>query len=279
LQQGCAAGAAAPSGVQNRRHSEKHEHKDGKAGPMKNEPHAEIERNRRLYAVILDLFGTLVDDFVSSVGQMHSELAATLAVPYEEFMQLWRQTSEMRTLGVFQSVEASLEYVCSAMGAQPSAGQMRRAVEIRLRHTRRALEPRPDAVQTLARLKDQDYRIGLLSNCSIEIPILWPETAFAGFIESPVFSSRERLKKPDPRIYRLACRRLGMDPEGCIYIADGENHELRAAAEVGIRPVLLRTPLRENRGELLREAREWQGTAIDSLSGLLELLDRDNNSA
>jgi putative hydrolase of the HAD superfamily len=246
---------------------------------MKSESHAEMKRNSRFHAVIFDLFGTLVDDFVSSVGQMHSELAAALAVPYEEFMQLWRQTSEMRTLGVFQTVEASVEYVCSAMGVRPSAGQMKRAVEIRLRHTRRALEPRPDAVQTLARLKDPGYRIGLLSNCSIEIPILWPETAFAGLIESPVFSSRERLKKPDPRIYRLACRRLGVEPEDCIYIADGENHELKAAAEVGIHPVLIRTSSRENRGELLREAREWQETAIDSLSGALKLLGPDNNSS
>ena len=230
-------------------------------------------------AVIFDLFGTLVDDFVSSVGQMHAELAAVLQAPYEPFMQLWRQTSEMRTLGAFQTVEASIDYVCSAMGVQLTGEQMTMAVEIRLRHTRQALEPRPDAVQTLARLKDRGYKIGLLSNCSIEIPILWPETAFAGLIESPVFSSRERLKKPDPRIYHLACRRLRVEPEGCVYVADGENHELKAAAEVGMHAVLMRAPSRENRGELLREAREWQGTAIDSLSGALELLGPDGDSA
>ena len=39
-------------------------------------------------AIIFDLFGTLVDDFGSSVGQMHHEMAAALAVPYEQFMQL-----------------------------------------------------------------------------------------------------------------------------------------------------------------------------------------------
>src|SRR3989304_1374014 len=130
-------------------------------------------------AVIFDLFGTLVDDFAASVGQMHAELAAALAVPYEAFMQLWRQTSEMRTIGAFQTVEASIEYVCGVMGVQVGTEQMTKAVAIRLQHTRRALEPRPDAVATLARLKDQDYKIGLISNCSIEIPILWPEKTFA----------------------------------------------------------------------------------------------------
>src|SRR3972149_2184507 len=81
------------------------------------------------------------------------------------------------------------------MGVRVGAEQMAKAVEIRLRHIRRALEPRPDAVATLARLKNQDYKVGLLSNCSIEIPILWPETTFADLVESPIFSSRERVKK------------------------------------------------------------------------------------
>lgn len=226
-------------------------------------------------AVIFDLFGTLVDDFVSSVGQMNAELAAALAVPIEPFMQLWRQTSEMRTIGAFQTVEESIEYVCRAMGVQVTAKQMTRAVEIRLRHTRRALEPRPNAVETLTRLKGEGHKLALLSNCSIEIPILWEETVFANLIDHPIFSSRERLKKPDPRIYHLACERLGVIPEECIYIADGENHELKAAATVGMHPVLVRTSSQETRGEVLQESREWQGDTIGSLAEVLQLV-RDN---
>lgn len=222
-------------------------------------------------AVIFDLFGTLVDDFASSVGPMHAELAAALAVPYEAFMQLWRQTAEMRTIGAFQTVEASIEHVCGVMGVQVGAEQMSKAVAIRLQHTRRALEPRPDAVATLARLKDQDYKVGLLSNCSVEIPILWPETTFADLVESPIFSCRERVKKPGPRIYQLACERLGVMPGACLYIADGEDHELTGAAKVGLHPVLLRNSTSQNRLELFRESREWQGATIQSLAEIVRL--------
>ncbi|HEY7559676.1 MAG TPA: HAD-IA family hydrolase [Candidatus Binatia bacterium] len=225
----------------------------------------------KINAVVFDLFGTLVDDFVSSVGQMNTELAAALTVPLEPFMQLWRQTSEMRTIGAFQTVEDSIEYVCGVMGVEVTAEQMTEAVDIRLRHTRRALEPKSNAVGTLAQLKNQGYKLGLLSNCSIEIPILWQETAFASLIDNPIFSSREGLKKPDPRIYHLACERLGVAPEDCLYVADGENHELKAAAEVGIHPVLIRTSSQETRGEVLREAREWQGDAVSTLSEVLDL--------
>jgi len=228
----------------------------------------------KVQVVIFDLFGTLVDDFASSVGQMHAELAAALAVPYEAFMQLWRQTAEMRTIGAFQTVEASIEHVCGVMGVQVEAEQMMKAVAIRLQHTRRALEPRPDAVATLARLKDQDYKVGLLSNCSVEIPILWQETAFANLVATPIFSCRERLKKPDPRIYHLACERLGVMPEHCVYVADGENHELAAAASVGLHAVLLRTSSQESESRLHQEAREWQGATIAGLAEVLQLIRR-----
>ena len=223
-------------------------------------------------AVIFDLFGTLVDDFVASVGQFHSELAAALEVPVEQFMRLWRETSEMRTIGVFQTVEASLEYVCGAIGSTVSTDQMKNAVEIRLRQIRPALEPRPNAIAMLTRLRNEGYKIGLLSNCSIEMPILWPETAFADLIDSAIFSSRERLKKPDPRIYHLACERLGVTPECSLYVADGENHELATAAKIGMHSVLILNPSRDNRRELFREAREWQATTIGDFAEILELV-------
>ena len=223
-------------------------------------------------AVIFDLYGTLVDDFGSSVGQKHAEFVEALPAPSEPFMKLWRQTTEMRVIGAFQTVEASIEYVCDHLGAPLTAEQLTRAVVIRLELIKRTLTPRPDALETLARLKNDGYKIGLLSNCSIEIPILWPETAFADLFDSAIFSSRERLKKPDPRIYQLACERLGVPPESCLYIADGENHELAAAAKIGIHPLLLRNSSRNNRSELLREAREWHSDSIDSLTEVLQLL-------
>lgn len=225
-----------------------------------------------IQAVIFDLFGTLVDDFVSSTGQMNAELLTALDVPHEPFMQHWRKTSEMRTIGKFQTVEASIEHVCTMMGVQVTAEQMTRAVEIRLKYIRRALEPRADALPTLQQLKNDGHKIGLLSNCSIEIPILWPETDFVDLIDSAIFSSRERLKKPDPQIYHLACERLGVSPESCLYVADGENRELTAAAKVGLHPLLIRNPSRDNHSEVLREAKEWQGSSIDSLTHVLQLV-------
>src|SRR5262245_9748737 len=221
--------------------------------------------------IIFDLFGTLVDDFVSSVGQMHQEMAAALDVAYEPFMQVWRQTSEMRIIGAFETVEANIKYVCNAMNVHPRAEQIAKSVEIRMKYIRQALQPGPGATATLSQLKNQGYKLGLVSNCSIEIPILWHETAFANFIDTPIFSGRVRLRKPDPRIYHLACERLDVTPEACLYIADGEDHELAAAAKVGLHPVLVRTATQKTSGSH-QEARNWQGSTISSLPEVLQLV-------
>jgi len=230
-----------------------------------------VIRNMKINAVIFDLFGTLVDDFGTSVGQTYKELAEALQVPIDQFMPLWRQTTKMRSDGTFQTVEAGIEHVCGIMDLRVGAEQMTRAVEIRLEQARRALAPRPEAVATLTRLKDAGYKIGLLSNCSVEIPIVWPETVFAHLIDTAVFSCRARLMKPDPRIYHLACERIGVIAEDCLYIADGENHELAGAAKVGVHSVLIRNSSRDHGSELLREARDWNGSAVSTLPDVLAL--------
>ena len=226
----------------------------------------------KFVAVIFDLFGTLVDDFAASIGSANTDLAVPLGVPSEPFAKAWRQTSEMRVNGTFQTVEAAMEYVCHAIGAPITPQRMKNAVEIRLQQIRRGLQPKPDALTTLRQLKDTGHKIGLLSNCSIEIPILWPETEFASLVDPAIFSSRERLKKPDPRIYSLTYERLGVAPEDCLYVADGENYELAAAAGVGLHPVLIRNAASQKRSELFKEAAEWQGATISTLTEVLALV-------
>jgi beta-phosphoglucomutase-like phosphatase (HAD superfamily) len=82
--------------------------------------------------VIFDLFGTLVDDFVSATGPMNAEMATALNVPLEQFKLHWGQASGLRIIGAFQTVESSIEYICGLVDVHPTTEQMAKAVEIRL---------------------------------------------------------------------------------------------------------------------------------------------------
>jgi putative hydrolase of the HAD superfamily len=231
----------------------------------------------KLTTVVFDLFGTLVDDFAAaSSGSNHAEFPAALGLAYDPFMQHWRQLTERRSLGEFQTVEASIDHVCNIIGASVTKEQMNKAVETRLQLTRRALTPRHDTISTLVQLKRASYKIGLLSNCSIEIPLVWSEVEFANFFLAAVFSSRERIKKPDREIFQLICERLAVEPQECMYVADGEHFELKAAAEFGMTPVLIRQSAELPHGIARQEAREWRGLTISTLSEVLPLIDKIN---
>ncbi len=110
--------------------------------------------------IIFDLFGTIVDDFAAaSAGSNHAEFPAALGLPYDPFMQHWRQLTDRRSLGEFQTVEASINYVCNIIGASVTDEQMTKAVETRLQLTRRALTPRsrtPSNLGTTKRRRFQD---------------------------------------------------------------------------------------------------------------------------
>ena len=226
----------------------------------------------KFQTVIFDLFGTLINDFATSAGSVNAEMAAALALPYEQFLSVWNQTVEMRIIGAFETVEANIAYVLNALNQDARVEQIERAVKIRMKCIGQVLQPRPDAVSTLAQLKTLGFKLGLISNASIEIPLLWQETAFADLIDEPIFSSRAHLKKPDTRIYHLACERLAVSPESCLYVGDGEDRELSAAAKVGLHPVLIRTSSEQSMSGLHQEAKEWQGATITRLPEVLQLV-------
>jgi len=225
-------------------------------------------------AVIFDLFGTLVDAFSVQANEgVLAEMAAVLSAPSREIIRLWtRDTFSLRMTGALYTLEANLEHICRALGVPVQADQIAAAVEKRLVFTRRGLAPRADAVDTLTRLKAAGLKIGLISDCSSEVPRLWPDTPFARWVDVPIFSCDMGCKKPNPRIYALACERLGVRPQDCLYVGDGSSQELTGASRVGMTPVLIRVPYEATYDPYRPDADDWQGTTIRALKDVLALV-------
>jgi putative hydrolase of the HAD superfamily len=131
------------------------------------------------------------------------------------------------------------------------------------------LSPQTLAVETISQLKTKVQKIGLLSNCSAETIIVWDETPFTGIFDITVFSCAVGLMKPDPRIYNIALEKLQVKPGECLYIADGMDGELQAAAGVGMTPVRISFPHANKNDPYLED---WHGAAITSLNEVLDLV-------
>ena len=211
-------------------------------------------------AVVFDLWDTLVDFDVEGQLAVQAEMAKRLGRDAEGFQREWSETRATRELG-------PLAPSLVAFGADEAL--VRELVDLRVAAARGWLVPRDGALETLRELGRRGIGRGLLSVCSEEVATLWDETAFSGLFESTVFSCSVGLAKPDPRIYRLACQELGVEPADAIFVGDGANDELAGAERVGMRAVLIHTP---GRDPYWPAAKNWTGARITSIPEVLELV-------
>lgn len=225
-------------------------------------------------AVIFDLFGTLVDIFsYQEHERMLFKMASVLSVPPEDFARMWRETFRERVTGVFKTPEESITYISHTLDPNIPEEKITHATKIRLEFTINALEPRKEVLTTLEHIKSQGLKIGLLTDCTAEVPTLWEKILFAPLIDEPVFSCVEGTKKPDPRIYHTLCQRLSVEPQVCLYIGDGSSQELTGASEVGMHPVLIRVPYEQDYDAYRINPQEWDGPVISSLEEVLILIE------
>jgi len=230
----------------------------------------------KIKAVIFDLFGTLVDSFKrQEYKEILAEMASSLSLPKDLFYNSWTSSFNQRALGIFKTIEENFEFIGKQLDKPINVDGIEQAVRIRLNYSKRTLVPKNDAITTLKQLKKIGFKIGLISDCTYEIPLIWGESLLSPHFDDFIFSCSVGIKKPDPRIYHLACKKLKVKPENCIYIGDGSSRELSGALNVGMFPVLIETP--PEKDSLRIDEDTWDGPKISSLSEILNYFNQDGS--
>ncbi|MBY8989161.1 MAG: HAD family hydrolase [Candidatus Lokiarchaeota archaeon] len=222
-------------------------------------------------AIIFDLFGTLVDSYsVQGYNRLLADMASALELPTEDFSRLWRDTTYERGIGIFKTTEESIRYICNKLKISVSDDNIRKCEQIRLETTRKALTPKNGAVDILKKLRGLEYKIGLITNCSAEVPLMWKNTELSHFFDVTIFSASVGLKKPDSQIYNLACEQLEVEPNECLYFGDGDSDELSGASQLGMDAVMIRDPNETDPYRLVEV--NWDGRKIEIFIEILDLL-------
>jgi putative hydrolase of the HAD superfamily len=203
--------------------------------------------------VIFDLFDTLVDYGEARSREFTAAAAELLRRDPEEFHRVWREGRPVRETGPLAVWIASLELDDEAAA---------RLVALRHETVRGLLmQPRAGVVDTLHELRRRGIRTGLITVCSEDTVAVWQETPFAGLFDAEVFSCEVGMLKPDPRIYALACDRLGVAPGDALFVGDGANDELAGAERAGLHAVMI--------GDAIED---WSGIRISAIPEILELV-------
>ena len=148
-------------------------------------------------AVVFDFFGTLTDP-AAEAGRPRSfeAAAAALGVPAGRFCRAMAESYPERIVGRHGGTRETLRTIARRCEADPSTPQLDAAVTAQLAAAEALRTPRPGALDLLDRLRDDRFRIGLISDCSSELCEAWPETPYAPRIDAAVFSWRESAESP-----------------------------------------------------------------------------------
>lgn len=214
--------------------------------------------------IVFDLFNTLVPggDYgrAATVRRMGAELGVDPDKFAKNFIESWRD----RMTGALGGLEAQCRTFAGRLGANPTDEQVARAVEIRLEFDRKTMVIRPDVLETLRTLRADGAKLAIVSNCTPDIGIAIAETPLVDAVDAVVLSFAVGIGKPDPRIYEIALADIELEPEECVYVGDGADHELDGAAALGMYVCQTTQFSNIHRG--------WRGPKITNLDQLPALL-------
>jgi putative hydrolase of the HAD superfamily len=191
-------------------------------------------------AILFDLFFTLIDPLQD---QLRESEYAVLKVERGEFEEWNGIDYAVRADGTIRGVYDVFRHI--VRGKNIDEALLIRAAEARLERIRGALcgvEAKKTAL--LHKLREMGIKLCLVSNADEMDKYHWQSSPLSACFDQAIFSCDVGLLKPDPRIYRLALERLGLDPSGaefasrCFYAGDGGHDELRGAKEAGLTTIL-----------------------------------------
>jgi putative hydrolase of the HAD superfamily len=207
--------------------------------------------------VIFDLWETLIDWDANANRTMMERIEERVGF---DFQERWAGAHERYT----QPVRSVLEGVGVPRDALDDV------MAIRQEFVRGCLSPREGAVETLRRLRAGGHVVGLITVCTEDVELLWPESEFTGLFDAEVFSNSVGVSKPDPRIYLHCCELLGVEPHDAVFVGDGANDELEGARRVGMQAILIH---KAGVDPFWPEVRDWDGPRVTSIPEVLEVIE------
>ena len=219
-------------------------------------------------AILFDLFHTLTPkESAWADGPMTCDMLGIARQAWSD--QLLKHSRERLTGAWTEPVDIVRKMaraVDPAIADEVIVRAARRRVE---RFARALLNPEPETLSALERLRVRGKKIALVSNADVTEIEAWPRSPLASFFQETVFSCHVGCAKPEPEIYRIAMRRLGVTPAQCVFVGDGGSNELAGAKSLGIAAVMIAGVIREIWPEQIESRRAQADFMIEQLTELV----------
>ncbi|MDW5561600.1 MAG: HAD family hydrolase [Methanomassiliicoccus sp.] len=206
-------------------------------------------------AVLFDLGHTLIDYYYDWKGPEERGIAGIYDIVHEcspktdreEFTTYLRERLQYsRSMKYDQYVETPLAELmgeCLERYGCLDEDSLQRSMEV---FYNVLLEDRNlvhGAVDLLAEIKERGLSVGLISDVAWGLPSEFPmrdirHFGMDAYFDDYVFSTDVGLRKPHPKMFKIALSNLGVDASEAMYVGNSIAQDIRGAKGVGIRAVL-----------------------------------------
>lgn len=96
-----------------------------------------------------------------------------------------------------------------------------------------------DVVPTLKTLKSRGLKLAVVSNWDISLHKTLRIFGLSEYFDVVVASMEEGFEKPDPRLFRVALDKLGVEPHEAVHVGDNPLDDLKGAKSVGMKAFVI----------------------------------------
>jgi putative hydrolase of the HAD superfamily len=211
---------------------------------------------KNIKVFFFDLFFTLITPRYSEIKNENDVLKISIE-EWEQYAENY-ELYEKRATGQVIRPEDIINDIISNMPVKISKEQKRELLQLRQNRMRNAInEINNEVLDTLNKLKNNGYKLCLISNTDVIDTMYWGESPLSKLFHDAVFSHEVKCLKPDKDIYITAMRRMNVNSTESCFVGDGGSSELYGAKQVGMTTVFseyLEKKSEEKRKEILKYA-------------------------
>ena len=203
-------------------------------------------------AVIFDFFWTLsevqehtIEEFVKKTYEslvddgFHLDRERFIEIFYQIY-QKYRLIRYQKLVEVSNSVWIAETLNQLGFAAEPDDGAVRKAVNIAFQSYFQSLKARPCASRTLKRLSG-GYALALVSNFTYA-PVIYAgvrKLRFSLYFNCILVSDYVGWRKPHPRIFEEALKRLDKNVEQAVFVGDNPMEDIQGAKAIGMKAIFI----------------------------------------
>ena len=205
----------------------------------------EVTATNKYQAIIFDVGSTLLEIVqdpnelaAQSIAHLGTMSATAYSAAIRQVAQEWRdaggnpEVADLPSTWVDHNLRALIRL--GFPGDVPAAAQI-----IEETFLTDGLAVYPDVFEILSTLRDQRYKLGIISNWPATLETTLQRSGLRDYFSVVVGSGTVGYSKPHPQIFKIAAERMAIDPGDALYIGDSLEHDVAGARAAGMDVVLL----------------------------------------